>query len=174
MRTDPEMSAVLGQEMTPWRPIADSDLANAHPDIRLFHDYYEAMRRRRGRLPRLRAIDPVEIPRLLARLVLVDLYQGDRFRPRYRLTGTEIDRLMGVNLSGRFYDEVYRTKDLAYFESLFQDMVADPRPRYWTGRLLLDSRRFITVERLIFAFAEDGTAVDAVGSITARISGREH
>jgi hypothetical protein len=58
-----------------------------------------------GRLPRPADIDPTEIPRLIATIVIVDL-EFNPFRVRYRLAGTRQVHILGNELTGRYVDEM--------------------------------------------------------------------
>jgi hypothetical protein len=58
-----------------------------------------------GGLPRPSDIDPTEIPRLIASMVICDL-EGTPFRVRYRLAGTRQVHVLGNELTGRYVDEM--------------------------------------------------------------------
>jgi hypothetical protein len=58
-----------------------------------------------GRLPRPADIDPTEIPRLIASMVICDL-EDNPFRVRYRLAGTRQVHILGNELTGRYVDEM--------------------------------------------------------------------
>ena len=55
-------------------------------------------------MPRRADIDPIDIPKLLPHVMLVDVLPSGRYR--YRLIGTENAEAHGVNATGRFLDEV--------------------------------------------------------------------
>src|SRR5438270_776515 len=55
-------------------------------------------------LPRRRNIDPVDIPKLLPILMIVEVLRPGRYR--YRLIGTENADAFGMNATGRYLDEV--------------------------------------------------------------------
>ncbi|MEZ5830824.1 MAG: PAS domain-containing protein [Dongiaceae bacterium] len=56
-------------------------------------------------LPRPGDIDPTEIPKLIASIVICDL-EGDPFRVRFRLAGTRQVHILGNELTGRYVDEM--------------------------------------------------------------------
>ena len=58
-----------------------------------------------GRLPRPSDIDPVEIPKLLASVVICDLEDAP-FRVRFRLVGTLQVLVAGAELTGRYVDQM--------------------------------------------------------------------
>src|SRR5436853_6265212 len=89
---------------------------------------YEYWRRKAGArpLPSRADIDPVEIPRLLPHIMLVDVMGAALYR--YRLIGTEIAAAMGVNATGRLFHEMllddgYR----AYVPDLYDTVVRERR-----------------------------------------------
>jgi hypothetical protein len=74
-------------------------------DPRLEAAYYYWRRKAAGRpMPARADIDPIEIPRLLPDVMLVDALPDGRYR--YRLIGTENARAHGINAAGRYLDEV--------------------------------------------------------------------
>jgi hypothetical protein len=62
-----------------------------------------------GRLPRRADIDPTEIPKLIASMVICDL-EDSPFRVRYRLAGTRQVHILGNELTGRYVDEMNWTE----------------------------------------------------------------
>ena len=70
--------------------------------IDILHRYWRSLAD--GATPPRAAIDPGAIKALLPYLYIV-AYEFDPFRVRYILTGTEVDRWNGMNLTGRYVDE---------------------------------------------------------------------
>ena len=62
-----------------------------------------------GRLPQPADIDPTEIPKLIASMVICDLEQNP-FRIRFRLAGTRQVHVLGSELTGRYVDEMNWTE----------------------------------------------------------------
>lgn len=99
------------------------DPASAAPpitDARLsaVFEYWADKSAGRG-IPRRRDIDPVDIPKLLPILMIVDVLPSHRYR--YRLVGTENADAFGVNATGRYLDEVlpgseYKAHVLALYD----------------------------------------------------------
>lgn len=58
-----------------------------------------------GRLPSPADIDPTEIPRLIPAIVICEL-EDEPFRVRFRLAGTRQVHVNGVELTGRYVDEM--------------------------------------------------------------------
>jgi hypothetical protein len=75
---------------------------------RALHGYWSA-KRSNGRLPGRRDIDPIiDIPRLVANLVLLDAPEGDF---RYRVVGTKIDQITQRPITGRKVAEAWWGND---------------------------------------------------------------
>ncbi len=70
--------------------------------IDTLHSYWRSLAG--GVAPERARIDPGAIKALLPYLYIV-AYEFDPFRVRYILTGTEVDRWNGMNLTGRYVDE---------------------------------------------------------------------
>ena len=67
-------------------------------------DYWIGVWQRCGRMPRRSDIDPIDIPKLLPNVWMVDYEQaGGRYR--YRLIGTAVTRAWDGDITGRYLDE---------------------------------------------------------------------
>jgi len=116
-----------------------------------------------GSLPSRGDIDPIEIPKLLPELMLVDVLPSGRYR--YRLIGTGNTQEHGINATGRFLDEVLPGPEYkAHVLALYDECVRARRPLY-SECLFLSSRRR-SPERhtkvLFLPLAEDGETVNMV------------
>ncbi|MDX2101091.1 MAG: PAS domain-containing protein [Alphaproteobacteria bacterium] len=84
-----------------------------------------------GTLPGRHNLDPLDMPRLsLPYTLLVDvLNRGERLR--FRLIGTELVKMSGRNLTGKFYDECYASSHLlSYIHDLYAALLETRRPLY--------------------------------------------
>ena len=70
--------------------------------IDTLHGYWRSLGD--GATPERALIEPMAFKKLLPYLYIV-AYEFDPFRVRYILTGTEVDRWNGMNLTGRYVDE---------------------------------------------------------------------
>jgi hypothetical protein len=75
-------------------------------------------------MPSRADIDPIDIPKLLPDVMLVEREPGGRYR--YRLIGTENARAHGINATGRYLDEVlpgpeYRVHVLALYDECVRE-----------------------------------------------------
>ncbi len=133
-------------------------------DPRLEQAYEYWRRKAAGRkLPRRRDIDPIEIPKLLPDVMLVDVEPDGRYR--YRLIGTENTQAHGITATGRYLDEVlpgpeYRNHVLALYDESVQKKQA-----LYSECLFLSPER-LAPERhtkvLFMPLSEDGETVNMV------------
>jgi hypothetical protein len=144
----------------------ESDASSPSPftDMRLEQAYHYWVEKAAGRaMPSRADIDPVDIPKLLPDVMLVERFANGRYR--YRLIGTENTRAHGMNATGRFLDEVlpgpdYRTHVLA----LYDECVATRRALY--SECLFFSPARHQPERhtkvLFMPLSPDGTTVNMI------------
>lgn len=114
------------------------------------------------RLPARADIDPVDIPRILPHISLVER-EAETGRYRYRLFGSALVDILGREPTGKYLDEIY--PDFEQSESRrYRDQVFEMgKPSHRIGRPSLRfPKDFVTVERLYLPLAEDGRRVDMV------------
>ena len=133
-------------------------------DQRLREAYEYWQKKAGGRaLPSRSDIDPIEIPRLLPHIMLVDV-MGPRLY-RYRLVGTEIATAMGVNATGRLVHEMLRDDGYrAYVVDLYNTVVRERRGLY-TENIFLTARHGVTernTKRIMLPLSGDGETVNMV------------
>ncbi|HVC51616.1 MAG TPA: PAS domain-containing protein [Stellaceae bacterium] len=114
-------------------------------------------------MPRRADIDPVDIPRLLPDVMLVDVAEGGRYR--YRLIGTSNAQAHGMNATGRYLDEVLPGREYkAHVLGLYDESVRNRRALY--SECLFMSAARNAPERhtkvLFLPLSEDGDVVDIV------------
>ena len=81
-------------------------------------------------MPRRVDIDPLDIPKLLPHVMVVEVLPSGRYR--YRLIGTENTDAQGVNATGRYLDEVLPGPEYkAHVLGLYDECVRSRRPLYW-------------------------------------------
>lgn len=75
-----------------------------HWKIAALWEYWSGIARVQGRVPRRADMDPVDIPKLLANIWIVDFDWGT-LRFRYRVIGTAVTRARNSDLTGGYVDE---------------------------------------------------------------------
>ncbi len=134
--------------------------ASAKPEIVAIYDYWRSKAPASGLLPGRQHIDPVEIPRLLPNVWLVDVVDDPR-RFRVRLIGT---MLVDVGIPLRVGDFIVdrllpeqRAASLVEFESVVQSR----EPLWFRGGVNLRHDTYVhEVERIFLPLAADGRRVD--------------
>jgi len=90
-------------------------------------------------MPSRTDIDPIEIPKLLPDVMLVEV---DGARYRYRLIGTENTQAHGVNATGRYLDEVLPGPEYkAHVLRLYDECVRERRALYSECLFFAPARR---------------------------------
>lgn len=121
----------IGETALLRSPISgDAKPAAPFTDPRLEQAYNYWCDKAAGRAMPLRAdIDPIEIPKLLPDVMLVERLPEGRYR--YRLIGTGNQSEHGINATGRFLDEVLPGPDYgAHVLALYDECVATGRALY--------------------------------------------
>jgi hypothetical protein len=121
------------------------------------HDYWDAKRAGRA-MPRKSDIDPSEIKPLLP-YVLLGEFAADPVRLRYRLVGTEVVTVYGVDFTGRWLDELDFGEQLTGgWPEQYRRVFDSGRPVYGSARLLATSGMEMTYEFGLFPLSQDGAA----------------
>jgi hypothetical protein len=124
------------------------------PFTALYH-YWNKKRGTRA-MPARPEIDPLELPeRLLPFLFMVDL-SDDPPRWRYRLIGTEMMDRVGVDLIGRFHDDVLGTKYCNYLAALNDEVFRHKHPIYSVTELRAKEGNALITKRLLLPLAHRG------------------
>lgn len=111
-------------------------------------------------MPTRADIDPVEIPKLLPHVMLVDVLPAGRYR--YRLIGTDNTEAQGVHATGRYLDEVLPGPDYKkHVLTLYDECVRSRRPLYSECRFfsLQDHSPARQIKVIFLPLSEDGAQV---------------
>lgn len=112
------------------------------------------------RPPRPGDVDPTEIPKLIASIVICDL-ESNPFRIRYRLAGTRQVHILGNELTGRYVDEM-NWEEGPFVHHIFARARDSAMPVFgyyhWTFREGTPGAS----EFGLFPLSEDGTVVNRV------------
>lgn len=151
----PGVMTILEPGMRPY--------ADAEPAISAIYDFWSA-RCRDGRIPGRRDIDMVDIPRaLLPDLLLFDVVEADGARRfRYRLVGSDIERVAGIDPTGRFLDEIIPADRTAELVASLDAAIATRRPNTLESPFGFADREANHVRRIALPLSGDGTRVDIV------------
>jgi len=113
-------------------------------------------------MPRRADIDPIEIPKLLPHVRLIDVIGPGRYR--YRLVGTEIQTFHGTNPTGRYVHEVLAGPVGARIIAVYDECVRDRRAIYFEYEFLAqDGSGLHRRSKVLFApLSEDDKVVNQV------------
>lgn len=151
--TDAARPAAAGRPVAPGPSIAPV----ASPLIHQLHDYWNGKRAGRA-MPRRSDIDPSEIKRLLP-YVLLGEFAGDPVRLRYRLVGTEVVTVYGIDFTGQWLDEIDFGDQVDGGWPLQYRRVFDSRsPLFGSARLHSTSGMEMEYEFGLFPLSQSGEA----------------
>lgn len=128
--------------------------------LRHLHEYWRC-KGEGSRLPARAAIDPVELPRHLGHLYMIDVLAAPR-RFRYRLVGVHIAQAIDADPTGLFLDEASGCEALPDAAETLEWVVEERAPLRLSGRTRLAAESSIGFEALKLPLAGDGTKVDVI------------
>lgn len=135
-------------------------LAGSGPKLKQMYAYWHE-RCRDGKPPRRADIDPVDIPRLLAHLIIVDVVTDPR-RYVYRLVGTKEVEVRGYDPTGKSVAEGFigpsREDALGWYERA----VATLRPQYDATPYMSTNGKWVNDETLFLPLSDDGLTVNRI------------
>lgn len=107
--------------------------AELPPRLAEFLDYWRAKSDSAGTPPYKAAIDPIEIPRLLPGIGIIEAHpQADGSqRYRYRLLGTDHYAANGAEHTGLYLDALHTQEEMARVNQLYAQLLAGNQPHYW-------------------------------------------
>jgi hypothetical protein len=147
---------------TPVYPVPE---AYDDPDFRWLFEYW-LDRHQSGRLPGRGEIDPIEFPKLLGKINLVDVEcaeSGNRYR--FRLWGSKVSHIFGADHSGKYLEEIAAPGTLGDLRERFDICVETREPQFIYRGVSLVTTEKVTTRRLLFPLASDGHAVDMLMSL---------
>lgn len=132
-----------------------------HENIRQIVAYWESIRPGNA-LPGRQHFDPLDVPKLLANIRLLDV-EGDPPRFKIRLMGTRLREFFGAEHTGRWLDELFPNLDGSTTHVELLRTIGTRAPRWRRGTPALDIEKdFLDMERVYLPFARDGRNVDMI------------
>ena len=128
------------------------------PRVRQLRDYWEAKLRGRA-MPARADIDPSEVKPLLPCLIIADLFT-DPLRVRFRLAGTKVCEAFGLNIAGRWLEELDLSTDIAFWRAQYERMIAAPAPVYGRTTGTRGPVELFRADWAMFPLSSDGLRVD--------------
>ena len=142
-----------------WRK-SDPDLNFTDPRLHNLLHYWRG--KLAGRMmPARRDIDIFELKPHLGRLHLTDL-EYNPFRIRYRLIGTTSPGIVGRDMTGRYFDEVYPPDILAGVGEHYRRIAENRRSMRGFGSAVFANKSAYTFETINLPLSKDGETVNMV------------
>lgn len=139
-------------------PIPD----DCHLKIRQIVAYWDSKRPAQGVLPGRQHLDPIDIPKLLPNVWLIDVAR-DPYRFRFRLLGTAVVEYAGEDNTGKWFDETLPDFD----PSVFIDVVEARAPSWRrSASRMRPYKEYRELERVRLPLARDGATVDMILCLT--------
>jgi len=136
-----------------------------HPDIKNLYEYWCSIAPT-SRLPGRQHFDPLDVPVLLPRLLLIDVHR-EPLRFQHRLVGSKIEEFAGENLTGRRYADRLAGSNLRRVENYLKRVVELKQPSWRRGKPLIRwEKEYVELERLYLPLARDGKTVDMILAIS--------
>lgn len=144
------------------RSPASPDGLEMHPKLHDLYDYWNRLRGDRS-MPARRDIDPTDIPALLPNVLVTEIVDPAGIY-RFRLAGTGIRDIAGVEVTGKRLDEVLDPGPyFDYLVSIHKDVAAEKRPLFTRTAVTSQNGAVLrTTGRLVMPLSSDGETVDAL------------
>lgn len=129
--------------------------------LRAAYEYWLTRSAGGTRIPDKAGFDPVDMKAFLSNVLLIDR-ERETGRFRYRLAGTEICAVYGMEPRGRYVDEVLHGEYRDYLLGLYERVVRENVCIYCESHLQLETGTRKHVERLICPMTTNGVEIDCL------------
>ena len=134
------------------------DFSRLAPKLQQLLQYWQG-KRKGVVLPSRKNIDPIEIPRLMPDVALVDVLR-DPLDYRYRLAGTHLVEMTGHDRTGQRMREFFTPAAIAATEKLLARLISAREPIAFEGRMFWIEEDYRRFQALVLPLAADGRTVD--------------
>jgi hypothetical protein len=135
-------------------------LQRASADVKAIYRYW-ALKCQDGRPPRRADIDPLEFPRLLPHITIVEVVPDER-RYIYRLVGTKDVEVRGQDPTGKSVLEGFFGPSVEDALHCYDTVVKTRQPHYDDEPYITPDRRYSDDETLFLPLSDDGENVNRV------------
>lgn len=144
----------------------DDDLPPCDRRLQALHRYWRSIRPAAGGLPGRKHFDPLDVPKILPWLWLIDV-QSAPLRFRYRLIGTVHVDIEGRNRTGQWLDEAHPKFGNSAAHGQFVAVAERAQVAFYRGPpTYVVQKDYLSIERLIMPLAANGRDVDMLLAIT--------
>lgn len=126
--------------------------------IKALHAYWHELAQ--GSVPRRSDIDPTRVKNLLPYLIIAEM-SDEPMRVRYRLVGTEVVRFTGMELTGRYLDDI-KMDDFSLSELLhaYRSIRDSGQCGIGVAKFTMDDTPLLTTEYLLCPLRTDSAKID--------------
>ncbi len=151
---NPRSGSHRRQLLMPEEPALEFD------DNRLRRIFAYWLAKRGDRLfPAKAEIDPVDFSYVLGYVTLVDVERDPR-RYRFRLDGSILVELSGMNYTGRYLDELPMEEYSSFIKETYDRVVDSGAPHRYRKSELFDHQQYFSEETLILPLGDNPPTVD--------------
>jgi hypothetical protein len=130
------------------------------PRLREAYAYWDAKRKNKL-MPSRADIDPVEMPRLLPYIILIDVVR-EPLDFRYRLIGTQACSIMRRDFTGQFFSKIPGNEKESALWRGCDAVVGSKAPMYWQLPYVGPDRFLRDYENVLLPLSNDGVNVTMI------------
>ncbi|VAX02715.1 hypothetical protein MNBD_ALPHA03-286 [hydrothermal vent metagenome] len=108
-------------------------------------------------MPSRADLNPADIVSLLPHIALVDV-EGPPRRYKFRLVGTETVKAMGLDITGKYLDQLPGAEQ--YLKDRYDNLVETKTPYWHSGKLVWSTKSFIDYSVVGMPLSSDGLIID--------------
>ena len=115
--------------------------------LQSLYDYWHALGVKAGGLPSIQAFDPLDLPKLLANLWIMEVAE-DTHRFRMRLAGENINAVYRRNIGGQYFSDLFEPSELGLMVARYSRTLNEPSIVRAAGAVYAAAGRLSPGERL--------------------------
>lgn len=123
--------------------------------------HYWTGKRAQNAIPDRSDVDPIDIPKLLPDIGLLDVIDGGR-RFYFRVVGSNINRSFGHDYTGQYLDDVAPIGYSQFITLLYKKVVQARCPVYSLGKCRYRDSSVRSIQRLLLPLTKGGSDVDQI------------
>ena len=137
--------------------------------FRIAHAYWQSLYDASGRVSR-KQLDPIELgPNVLPKVVLIDVVGDAPRRFRYRLVGSDAERIYGENYTGRFMDEMRFASSMKAIQQFYDTACNGSAPILLEGAYITRISSQFRVVRLAMPLSEESGLVTGLFCLMTKL-----
>jgi hypothetical protein len=117
------------------------------PGLRVLYEYWLDLAEAADGVPPVRAFDPLNLPRLLPNVWIVEVEPATR-RFRMRLTGENINAIYGRSIAGLYFKDVFQPGDVEIIVARYTRALSEPAIFHASGSVYAAGGNLTVGERL--------------------------